>query len=154
MPAGVTVRLPRLPLFDGEMPENRGRSLLSASAIALICERLVQCVERGRVWREAWVMPNTNRIALQWSCATACIAIHKSAEPNTLAVCLDFDAREELIAVAPETYYLKPHYENYPVVLVRLSRIQPDALRDLLSGAWRFVTAKMRSQSRKRPRPK
>ena len=31
---------------------------------------------------------------------------------------------------------------NYPSVLVRLSRIHPDALRDLLGMAWRFVTAK------------
>jgi hypothetical protein len=31
---------------------------------------------------------------------------------------------------------------NYPAVLVRLSRIHPDALRDLLGAAWRFVTAK------------
>jgi hypothetical protein len=31
---------------------------------------------------------------------------------------------------------------NYPMVLVRMSRIDPSALRDLLGMAWRFVTAK------------
>ena len=46
------------------------------------------------------------------------------------------------MAASPDVYYLTDHYVNYPVVLVRLSRIHPDALRDLLGMAWRFVTAK------------
>ena len=72
----------------------------------------------------------------------ACLAVHKSAEPNSLAVRIDFDQRAELLAAAPETYYLTDHYVNYPVVLVRFSRIHADALVDLLGMAWRFVTAK------------
>lgn len=71
----------------------------------------------------------------------ACMASHKSAEPNTLVVRLDFDDRDALIADAPHTYYLKPHYEGYPSVLVRLPLINRDALRDLLHSAWRTVTA-------------
>lgn len=78
-----------------------------------------------------------------------CIAINKSAEPNTLAVRIDFDRRAELMAEAPDVYYLTDHYVNYPVVLVRLSRIQIDALRDLLGMAWRFASAK--TPGRKRP---
>ena len=74
----------------------------------------------------------------------ACIASHKSAEPNTLVVMMDFADREALIADDPGTYYLKEHYLNYPCVLVRLSRVRADALRDLVTGAYRFVTAKMR----------
>jgi hypothetical protein len=69
----------------------------------------------------------------------ACMASHKSAEPNTLVVRLDFEDRDALIADDPQTYYLKPHYEDYPSVLVRLARIDPDALRDLLQSAWRTV---------------
>jgi hypothetical protein len=72
----------------------------------------------------------------------ACVAVHKSAEPNSLAVRVDFDRREELMATAPDVCYLTKHYVNYPVVLVRLSRIHSEALRDLLRMAWRFVTAK------------
>ena len=71
----------------------------------------------------------------------ACIAINKSAEPGSLMVRIDFANRTELIAASPDLYYLTDHYVNYPSVLVRLSRIHPDALRDLLSMAWRFVTA-------------
>jgi len=70
-----------------------------------------------------------------------CPAINKSAEPGSLAVRIDFEQRDELIAGDPDTYYLTDHYVNYPVVLVRLSRVQPDTLRDLLLMAWRFVTA-------------
>src|SRR5258706_9625098 len=71
-----------------------------------------------------------------------CIPIHKSAEPDSLAVRINFDRRADLLAEAPDIYYLTNHYVNYPVVLVRLSRIHLDALRDLLGQSWRFVTAK------------
>lgn len=73
-----------------------------------------------------------------------CLPIHRSAEPDSLAVCIDFEQRAELLAAAPDTYYLTDHYVNYPVVLVRLSRIHLDALRDLLGMAWHFVIAKTR----------
>ena len=79
----------------------------------------------------------------------ACIAIHRSAEPGTLAVRIDFDQRDELLAAEPDTYYLTDHYVDYPVVLVRLARVHPDALRDLLQIGWRFMSAK---SARRRPR--
>src|SRR5215470_8402879 len=72
-----------------------------------------------------------------------CIASHKSAEPNTLVVMMDFADRDALVEDDPATYYLKDHYVNYPCVLVRLSRVRADALQDLITGAHRFVTAKM-----------
>lgn len=71
----------------------------------------------------------------------ACIASHKSAEPGSLAVRVDFERRDELVEGAPEIYYFTPHYENYPSVLVRLHRIGPDELKDLLGMGWKFVTA-------------
>jgi hypothetical protein len=77
----------------------------------------------------------------------ACIASHKSAEPNTLVVMMDFADRDALIEEDPDTYYLKEHYVNYPCVLVRLSRIRADALRDLITGAHRFVSVSVRSKS-------
>jgi hypothetical protein len=75
----------------------------------------------------------------------ACIPANKSAEPGSLMVRVDFDRRAELLAESPEVYYLTDHYENYPSVLVRLSRIHPDALRDLLGMAWRGLTVKKTS---------
>ncbi|HVQ12882.1 MAG TPA: MmcQ/YjbR family DNA-binding protein [Vicinamibacterales bacterium] len=77
-----------------------------------------------------------------------CIASHKSAEPNTLVVMMDFADRDALLEDDPGTYYLKDHYLNYPCVLVRLSRVHSDALRDLVIGAHRFVSAKARRKKR------
>ena len=71
----------------------------------------------------------------------ACLAVHKSAEPDSLVLRIAFDDRDELISADPDTYYLTHHYVNYPSVVVRLSRVQQDALRDLLLMAWRFVSA-------------
>jgi hypothetical protein len=75
----------------------------------------------------------------------ACAAIHKSAEPDTLAVRIPFDLRARLMASYPDTYYLTDHYVNYPVVLVRLSRISMARLRELLEASRRFVSAKRRN---------
>jgi len=71
----------------------------------------------------------------------ACLAIHKSAEPGSLVVRIDLDQRAGLLTDAPETYYVTDHYRDYPAVLVRLSRIPLEQLRDLLGASWRFVTA-------------
>ena len=79
-----------------------------------------------------------------------CIAVHKSAEPNTLAVLMDFVQRDALLEEEPGTYYLKDHYVGYPCILVRLSRVHPDALRDLVRGAHRFVAASGRAKKRSR----
>ena len=49
-----------------------------------------------------------------------CLANHKSAEPGTLVARVGFPQRDEMIATEPDTYYLKDHYVNYPVVIVRL----------------------------------
>ena len=82
-----------------------------------------------------------------------CIPTNKSAEPDSLAVRIGIDQRAELVATAPDVYYFTDHYANYPMVLVRLSRIHPDALRDLLGAAWRFVTAKTPAVKRAVQRP-
>jgi hypothetical protein len=80
-----------------------------------------------------------------------CQASHKSAEPNTLVVMMDFADRDALIEDAPDTYYLKEHYVGYPCVLVRLSRVHKDALRDLVVGAHRYVSEKSRKKRVTRP---
>ena len=82
----------------------------------------------------------------------ACLAVNRSAEPDTLAVRIDFDQRDELIAEQPKTYYLTDHYVNYPCVLVRLPRISNDALRDLLLMGWRFMSTSKGREVRKRRR--
>ena len=75
-----------------------------------------------------------------------CPAIHRSVEPNSLVVRVGFDQRAKLIATDPDVYYLTDHYVNYPSVLVRLSRIRRDALRELLRLAWRSVSQRTRTR--------
>jgi hypothetical protein len=77
-----------------------------------------------------------------------CPALHVSAEPNTLAVRIGFDQRAELMAAEPGVYYVTDHYVNYPTVLVRLSQIHRDSLRDLLGMAWLFVSSKNKKDGR------
>jgi len=69
------------------------------------------------------------------------VPVHKSAEPDSFAVHCDFAERDALIEEQPDIYYTAAHYENYPCVLVRLSRINRDAIEDLLRMAHRFVSA-------------
>ena len=61
----------------------------------------------------------------------ACVPTHHSAEPGSLMVRVDFDDRAELLAAAPDVYYVTDHYLGYSAVLVRLSRVTPAVLRDL-----------------------
>jgi hypothetical protein len=77
-------------------------------------------------------------------CFMAGLATHRSAEPETLVVRASFEEREWLLEDAPGTYYLTDYYRSYPVVLARLSRIDQDALRDLLSVSWRLTLTKTR----------
>src|SRR5262245_40556190 len=58
---------------------------------------------------------------------------------ETLAVRTDFDERETLIGADPDVFFLTDHYLNYPMVLVRLSKIDAAGLAPILEGAWRFV---------------
>ena len=75
------------------------------------------------------------------------LATHPSAEPETLVVRSGFEEREMLLEEAPDTYYVTDHYLKHPVVLVRLSRLDTDALRDLLSMSWRLTMAKGRTRA-------
>ncbi len=77
-------------------------------------------------------------------CFMAGLATHQSAEPDTLVVRADIEEREWLIEDEPETYYLTDDYRRHPVVLVRLSQVDRDALRDLLSVSRRLTLPKTR----------
>jgi hypothetical protein len=82
----------------------------------------------------------------------ACIPVNRSAEPGSLMVRVDIRDREHLLAEAPDVYYVTDHYVGYPTVLVRLSRVTPDVLQDLLRMAHKYVSGKSDSRSRTRKR--
>ena len=76
------------------------------------------------------------------------LAMHDSAERDTLVVRADLEDRQWLLDEAPETYYLTDYYDAHPVVLVRLARIDRDALHDLLTVSWRRAMAKVGTRDR------
>jgi hypothetical protein len=76
---------------------------------------------------------------------------HQDGE--SLVVRTDFEQRAELMAASPEAYYITDHYLNYEWILVRVARVHPDALRDLLRAAWRAAAAKKKARPR-RPMPR
>jgi hypothetical protein len=80
----------------------------------------------------------------------ACPAGHPSADMNSLIVPVPFDQRDELLATDPASYYLKPHYVNFPVVVVRVLNLHRDALTDLL----RLASRQAQAQKPRRPRPR
>jgi hypothetical protein len=61
---------------------------------------------------------------------------------EVLVVRTAFDERAALIQEDPRTFAVTPHYETYPGVLVRLSTVPQDHLRELLIEAWRMVAPK------------
>ena len=75
-------------------------------------------------------------------------------DADSLVVRTDFDQREAMIAEDPGVYYITDHYLRYPWVLVRLSRVHPDAIRDLIGSAYRIACASTRKkpQSKRRAR--
>ena len=77
----------------------------------------------------------------------ACIAVHRSAEPGSLAVRVGFEDRAELLASAPDVYYVTDHYVGYAAVLVRLPRVTPEILKELLDMAYRLVTREAASRA-------
>ena len=76
-----------------------------------------------------------------------CVPANRSAEPGSLAVRVDFDDRAQLLAEAPDVYYVTDHYVAYDTILVRPSLVNPEALRDLLGMAHKFVTQKATPRS-------
>src|SRR5579872_1480941 len=58
---------------------------------------------------------------------------------DSLVVGTTFEERAEMMAAEPDVYYITDHYLNAPWILVRLSKVHPDALRDLLGRSIKLL---------------
>jgi hypothetical protein len=67
---------------------------------------------------------------------------HVADHEEFLVVRCDLAERAALLAEDPETFFVTPHYQTYPGVIVRLATVRPDQLRELLTEAWRLVAPK------------
>jgi hypothetical protein len=45
-------------------------------------------------------------------------------------------AKEALLADDPDVFFTTPHFDGFPAVLVRLDRISPDDLEEVIVEAW------------------
>ena len=45
-------------------------------------------------------------------------------------------AKEAVIADEPEVFFTTPHFDGYPIVLVRLDRVTPEDLDEVIVEAW------------------
>lgn len=58
--------------------------------------------------------------------------------PDVLAVRVAGQGEKEmLLASDPAKFFTEPHYNGFPAVLVRLSAVAEDELRELITDAWR-----------------
>jgi len=56
--------------------------------------------------------------------------------------CADLEERNELLKAEPGKVFITAHYEGYPGLLVRLSRIDRDELAELVIESWRVCAPK------------
>jgi hypothetical protein len=80
----------------------------------------------------------------------ATLPANRSAEPNSLVVCVSAEERDELLETDPNVYYLTEHYEGYENVLVRMPRISIEALQGLLMMAYKYRTGGSRRPEAKK----
>lgn len=55
---------------------------------------------------------------------------------ESVAVKLDWDTRDRLLAERPDLYFITPHYEGYPMVLARFELLNEGQVRELLQASW------------------
>lgn len=54
----------------------------------------------------------------------------------------DLEMKDVLLASDPEVFFTTPHFDGYPALLVRLPKIPPKLLKDVIVEAWLAVAPK------------
>ena len=63
--------------------------------------------------------------------------------PDALVVrTIDLADRDALLKGEPDVFFITPHYDGYPAVLVRLDAVEETMLAELIEDAWRLQAAK------------
>jgi len=58
-------------------------------------------------------------------------------DEEQIVVFCDFMEREALVQSDPDAFQVTPHYQDWPMVLIRLSAVDPQELFELLVESWR-----------------
>lgn len=59
-------------------------------------------------------------------------------EGDVIVLRMPMEQRDAAIAEAPDKFYITDHYLNYDAVLVRLTKVTPPEMRDLIKGAYKY----------------
>jgi hypothetical protein len=63
--------------------------------------------------------------------------------PDALAIrVIDVADKDALLLGDPDVFFTTPHYDDYPVVLVRLDVVSDAVLAELIEDAWRTQAGK------------
>ena len=57
-------------------------------------------------------------------------------EPGCIAVKVGWDMRDRLLEQRPDLYFVTPHYEGWPGLLVRLDKLDEASARKLITASW------------------
>jgi hypothetical protein len=60
----------------------------------------------------------------------------RDRDGGALAVRVDADEKQLILASNPDVYFETPHYHGYPAVLIRLEQIDRDELAERIEDAW------------------
>jgi hypothetical protein len=70
------------------------------------------------------------------------LRIRSEAEGALVVFVADLEEKDALLASEPQVFFTNPHYDGYPVVLVRLEEIGLDELEELITDSWRVKAPK------------
>ena len=63
-------------------------------------------------------------------------------ERETIVIKISSPLRSSLTESHPNAFFVTPHYEPHPLMLVDLSKVEADDLRYLLIEAWKMIAPK------------
>ena len=82
-----------------------------------------------------------NRLPSFWVRSNLFLRIHEL--PDAFLVrCPSLEERNELLQAGPGKFFITPHYDDYPAVLVRLSQLDLDEMIELVTESWRICAPK------------
>ena len=58
---------------------------------------------------------------------------------ESIAVRLDWETHDRLLATHPDVLYKSPHYDGYPAVLARLDLLRSTLAEELIQASWEFA---------------
>jgi len=73
-------------------------------------------------------------------CGKLFVRFHQSGE--CIVVRMEPEERAMRLQADPKAFFITDHYHNYPWMLVRLSAVRRDDLRDLVEESWRKCAPK------------